>query len=113
LRTFVFEATTIASVLTILAFTIERWLHICYPLFAQKLSSSFSRAFKIIVSIWILSVVLAMPFAVFTGVEYLLDNVSDSLLCKPLNKYQNFMTTILLLSSMFLFVLPMTLISFM
>ena len=32
IRTFIFEITTIASVLTILTFTFERWLHICKPM---------------------------------------------------------------------------------
>jgi neuromedin U receptor 1 len=67
IRIFLFETTTIASVLTILMFTCERWLHICKAIYAKKFSSGFSRALKIILFIWAVSGFLALPFAFTSG----------------------------------------------
>lgn len=113
IRTFFFETTTIASVLIILAFTFERWLHICKPMYAQKFSNSFSRVFKIILTLWALSGLLAIPYAIGTGTELLLPEIEESKLCKPLNQYESLMTSILLLSSVLFFIFPMILISIM
>jgi hypothetical protein len=113
IKTFVFEATTIATALTILAFTFERWLHICKPIYAQRFSNSFGRALKIILIIWVISSLLAFPYSLITGSEIHLKNIPESKLCKPFEKYHNEMAMMLLLSSIFLFVVPMTLISLM
>lgn len=51
-----------ATVLTITAFTIERYLAICHP-FLSYTMSKLSRAVKLIVIIWILSICLAIPQA--------------------------------------------------
>lgn len=110
LRTFAFETTTIASVLIILAFTFERWLRICKPFFAKTVSSSLKRALKIILSIWSTSFILALPFTYLTNTEYLIQDEPQSELCKPIDKYADYMYNLLLLSSIFLFILPMGLI---
>lgn len=112
-RTFIFETTTIASGLTILAFTFERWLHICKPIYAQRFSNSFGRALKVIIIIWLLSASLAVPYTIGTGSELFIKDISDSKLCKPLDKYKDLMSTIILLSSILLFIVPMVLISIM
>lgn len=51
-----------ATVLTITAFTVERYLAICHP-FLSHTMSKLSRAVKFIIFIWILSVCLAIPQA--------------------------------------------------
>lgn len=51
-----------ATVLTITAFTVERYLAICHP-FLSHTMSKLSRAVKLIVVIWILSICLAIPQA--------------------------------------------------
>lgn len=112
-RTFIFETTTIASVLTILTFTFERWLHICKAIYAKKFSSDFSRALKIIVFIWLLSGLLAMPYAFTTGVYYQYPDYVESKTCNILAKYKDFMKTVIQLSVLLLFIMPMTLISIM
>ncbi|CAF0792431.1 unnamed protein product [Brachionus calyciflorus] len=112
-RTFIFETTTIASVLTILTFTFERWLHICKAIYAKKFSSGFSRALKIILFIWILSGLLALPYALMTGV--VLEDEQDpvSKTCNIIKQHKQLMKTVIQLSVLFLFIVPMTLISIM
>ncbi|XP_054709432.1 pyrokinin-1 receptor-like [Uloborus diversus] len=68
-RGFTAEASTYASILTITAFTVERYVAICHPLKAHALSS-LSRAVKITVAIWVLSAVCAVPVCLQFGVIY-------------------------------------------
>lgn len=56
------ETSSNASILTITAFTVERYLAICHP-FLSHTMSKLSRAIKLIVLIWLLSVGLAIPQA--------------------------------------------------
>ncbi|KAK7493136.1 hypothetical protein BaRGS_00015657, partial [Batillaria attramentaria] len=65
LRQTILELTSYASVLTITAFTVERYLAICRPLLTHKIAV-LSRAVKIIVVIWIVSLLAAVPYAVHT-----------------------------------------------
>lgn len=111
-RTYLFEATTNASVLTILAFTFERWLHICKSIYAKKFSNSFSRAIKIILLLWFISGVIALPFALTTGTYYAInENYPESKICATKTEYNTLMKNIILLSLLLFFVVPMTLIS--
>ena len=113
IRTFLFETTTIASVLTILTFTFERWLHICKAIYAQKFSSGFSRALKIIAFIWIFSGAISLPYLFTTGVYIELDGFPETKTCSTVEKYRDFMKTMIQLSVLVLFIVPMTLISIM
>ncbi|XP_064476469.1 pyrokinin-1 receptor-like [Ornithodoros turicata] len=70
LRGFSSETSTNASILTITAFTIERYVAICHPLRAHTMSK-LSRAVKFVVAIWLLSAACAVPVAVQFGVVYL------------------------------------------
>jgi len=65
-----FHSTSYASVLTIVAFSTERYLAICHPLHAYTMSG-LRRASRIIAAIWIVSLACAVPFASFTTVNYL------------------------------------------
>jgi len=54
LRTMAAETSTNASILTITAFTVERYVAICHPMRAKTMSS-LSRAVKTIIVVWIVS----------------------------------------------------------
>lgn len=61
---------TYVSVLTIVAFSMERFLAICHPLHLYTMSG-LQRAVRIIGALWVISFLSAVPFAVFTKVHYL------------------------------------------
>lgn len=58
------------SVLTIVAFSMERFLAICHPLHLYTMSG-FKRALRIIAALWIVSFLSAVPFGVYTVVDYI------------------------------------------
>ncbi|XP_075235062.1 neuropeptides capa receptor-like, partial [Lycorma delicatula] len=70
LRALVSEMASNTSVLTIVAFSAERYLAICHPLHAYVLSS-LRRAVKVIAGLWLLSFIAALPFAAFSRVNYI------------------------------------------
>ncbi|XP_033166376.1 pyrokinin-1 receptor isoform X2 [Drosophila mauritiana] len=57
------ETAANATVLTITAFTVERYIAICHP-FRQHTMSKLSRAVKFIFAIWIAALLLALPQAI-------------------------------------------------
>ena len=60
------EAITYSSILTIMAISIERYMVIC-----KQMKSKTETAKKIIVLIWIVSIVTALPWSFYTKVNYL------------------------------------------
>ncbi|KQS39147.1 uncharacterized protein Dere_GG19589, isoform C [Drosophila erecta] len=58
-----------ATVLTITAFTVERYIAICHP-FRQHTMSKLSRAIKFIFAIWLAAFLLALPQAMQFSVVY-------------------------------------------
>lgn len=73
IRGYLSEASTYASILTISAFTIERYVAICHPLWAHTMSQ-LPRAITSIVIIWILSAICAIPPAAELGIVTLVSN---------------------------------------
>lgn len=67
LRGLAAETSANASVLTIAAFTVERYVAICHPFFSQTLSK-LSRAIKLILVIWLVALLFALPQALQFGV---------------------------------------------
>ena len=107
------EASTNSSVLTITAFTIERYVAICHPLKAHTMSK-LSRAVKLIIIIWFLGVFCAVPLAYQFGITYEYNNgqlIPESALCsvKRMIPYLNEHT--FTISSLLVFVIPVTIIS--
>ena len=64
------ELAAYASILTITAFSVERWLAICFPLKVHLLGKR-SRALKVIAAVWAIAAASAAPFAVFATVNRL------------------------------------------
>ncbi|KAB0800522.1 hypothetical protein PPYR_06262 [Photinus pyralis] len=69
LQGFAAETSANATVLTITAFTVERYLAICHP-FLSHTMSKLSRAIKYVIAIWVIALCLAAPQAMQFGVEY-------------------------------------------
>ncbi|XP_075210741.1 pyrokinin-1 receptor-like [Lycorma delicatula] len=63
------ETSANATVLTITAFTVERYVAICHP-FLSHTVSKLSRAIKFVIIIWILALCLAIPQALQVGIVY-------------------------------------------
>lgn len=69
LRGLAAETSTNASVLTITAFTVERYLAICHPFLSQTMSK-LTRAVKLILVIWLMGLFIALPLALQVGVVH-------------------------------------------
>lgn len=69
LRALVSEACSYASVLTITAFTVERYIAICHPLKAHTMAQ-LPRAIKAIILIWIIATLSSIPISLQLGIIY-------------------------------------------
>jgi neuromedin U receptor 1 len=65
---FGFRATYV-SVLTISAFSLERYLAICHPLHLYAMAG-LTRASRIILILWVISIACASPFAIYSDITY-------------------------------------------
>jgi len=97
------ETSANATVLTITAFTAERYIAICHPFLSHKLSK-LSRAVKLIIVIWVVSFAFACPHAAQIGVVGNPENTSCTV--KRFIFDHSFE-----LSTLMFFVLPMILIT--
>ncbi|XP_045198104.1 neuropeptides capa receptor-like isoform X2 [Mercenaria mercenaria] len=108
------EMTSYASVLTITAFTIERYIAICKPLKSHKIVA-FSRCIKIIIAIWVISLCCALPYPIHTDLFYYVHDdagnpIQDSLQCNIPPQYDERMMHVFQLSTFVFFVFPLTVI---
>ncbi|CAH1405691.1 unnamed protein product [Nezara viridula] len=106
LRGLAAETSANATVLTITAFTVERYVAICHP-FLSHTMSKLSRAFRLILVIWVVALAFAIPQALQFGVVEEEDK-PDSAQCvvkRILIKHSFELSTLLF------FVGPMTLIT--
>ncbi|XP_078032483.1 pyrokinin-1 receptor [Augochlora pura] len=100
------ETSANASVLTITAFTVERYVAICHPFLAQTMSK-LSRAVKLILVIWLVALCFALPMALQFGVVQLdQDPTMVSCTMKKVIVQHSFE-----LSTFLFFVVPMSLIT--
>ncbi|ESO95586.1 hypothetical protein LOTGIDRAFT_144597, partial [Lottia gigantea] len=117
-KSFFSEMTSYASVLTITAFTGERYVAICYPIKSQTFSN-LRRAVRIILVIWLVACVCALPFPVHTRLFYYLkypnstDPIYESLQCNIPFEWLESMTSMFQISTFVFFVLPMVVITVM
>lgn len=74
LRALISEACSYASVLTITAFTIERYIAICHPLKAHTMTG-LPRAIKIILIVWVVAALASVPISLQLGIIYQVSHV--------------------------------------
>ncbi|XP_052777774.1 pyrokinin-1 receptor-like [Mya arenaria] len=111
-RTMMAEMSTNASILTITAFTIERYVAICHPLKAHTMSG-LKRVVHIIVVIWLLAAVSSIPLTLQFKVVYAVDPWNRTI---PESAYcgigeNNHIERTFELSTFVFFVFPMTLVT--
>lgn len=101
------ETSTNATVLTITAFTVERYIAICRP-FMSHTMSKLSRAVRFIVAIWVFALCLAVPQVYQFGIISYVDEGQQVSACtlKAHGMLQVFVT-----SSFVFFIVPMSVIS--
>ncbi|EEZ97728.2 neuromedin-U receptor 2-like isoform X1 [Tribolium castaneum] len=107
LQGFAAETSANATVLTITAFTVERYVAICHP-FVSHTMSKLSRAIRHIIVIWVVALCLAAPQAIQFGVEY---EVKDGVQNSHCTVVSNFFQHAFEISTFVFFVGPMTLIT--
>ncbi|KAG8197923.1 hypothetical protein JTE90_020301 [Oedothorax gibbosus] len=115
LRGMVPEATAYASILTIVTFSVERYVAICKPLHTTR-RSTLSKAVRNIAIIWAAAALCALPYAFFTEVNHLNspsgEPLPESRWCGfPFNKPDRHWEVLMLMSTLLFFVLPLTLIA--
>lgn len=103
LRGLMAETSANATVLCIVAFTIERYVAICHP-FLSHTMSKLSRAVKLIIGVWIISIFLAIPQALQFGIVQ--NHGMDQCVVKQIIIQHSFE-----LSTFLFFFTPMTLIT--
>ncbi|KAK4887538.1 hypothetical protein RN001_003809 [Aquatica leii] len=113
IRALISEMATYVSVLTIVAFSTERYLAICYPLYLHTMSG-FQRALWIIGCLWIISLLSATPFSIYSTVDYLTyppdsDNIlEESAFCAMMSQPKNL--PLAEISFLLFFLIPMCII---
>ena len=100
------ECSTNASVLTITAFTVERYVAICHP-FRSHTMSKLSRAIKFILVIWLLALSFAIPMALQFGLVKHADNTNIVLCTLKFTLYRHSFE----IATLLFFVIPMILIT--
>lgn len=106
MRGLIAETSSNATVLTITSFTVERYLAICHP-FLQHTMSKLSRAVRLILIIWVISVGLAVPQAFQFGIVTGPHHVDHCMIIKQRVIIEHSFE----LSSVLFFFIPMTLIT--
>lgn len=118
-RTVVLEIVTSASILTVLCFTVERYLAICFPIISQKVLGGLSRALKMIMIVWFLSFLLAVPYTFTAGVFVSVTNeirnqtvqILDSRICAIRPDYWEPMLYYMAVTTFLVFVIPIIVIT--
>lgn len=101
------ETSANATVLTITAFTVERYIAICRP-FMSHTMSKLSRAVRFIIAIWVCALCTAIPQAMQFGIVTQVDSGQTTIVCtvKGQGVHQVFV-----ISSFIFFVVPMSVIT--
>jgi hypothetical protein len=110
---------TSASILTVLCFTVERYLAICFPIISQKVLGGLSRALKMIMIVWFISFLLAVPYTFTAGVFVSVTNeirnqtvqILDSRICAIRPDYWEPMLYYMAVTTFLVFVIPIFVIN--
>ena len=115
LKSYIQEGTAYASVLTITAFTVERYAAICHPMRFQSFSN-LSRSIKVIIAVWVAAFCFALPYALYGKIYYYVfdpytnEPLEDSLVCNIPFELQDKMRYMFQVSAFAFFLLPMAII---
>ncbi|KAL0274804.1 UNVERIFIED_CONTAM: hypothetical protein PYX00_002842 [Menopon gallinae] len=110
LQSFAAETSANATVLTITAFTVERYVAICHP-FQSHTLSKLSRAVKFVVAIWLLALCLAIPQAIQYGIVVHEPSSSSSIPATYCTIKKILIQNAFVISTCVFFVTPMTVIT--
>ncbi|KIH50302.1 7 transmembrane receptor [Ancylostoma duodenale] len=72
LKALIAETTNYASIMTILLFSIERYIAVCHPFVFVKLKSLRQNVNKVLCLAWIISAISASPFGFYHRADYIL-----------------------------------------
>lgn len=103
--------------LTIVAFSLERYLAICHPLHSFTMAG-IGRAARIVALIWAVALVCALPFATYTSVAHITypveagsnltgQSIPESAFCAMLDENQPAQLPLLEIATFVFFILPM------
>ncbi|XP_039295398.1 neuropeptides capa receptor [Nilaparvata lugens] len=112
-RALISEMASNTSVLTIVVFSIERYVAICFPLRKGNFFlSDHERIVRVIACVWLVSLVFATPFAAFTTINHInytntTCQVADSAFCAMLDSNVPPCLPIYELSGLLFFLLPL------
>ncbi|XP_042872401.1 pyrokinin-1 receptor-like isoform X2 [Penaeus japonicus] len=109
IRGFTAEISTNASILTIAAFTVERYIGICHPLRSHTMSQ-LGRVIRFIAIIWVVATACAVPIAIQYGIVYKDDGMGKKDLNTASCVIKNRLRMVFEISSVLFFVAPMLLI---
>ncbi|KAG9511066.1 Pyrokinin-1 receptor, partial [Fragariocoptes setiger] len=112
LRGYISEASTDASILTITAFTVERYVAICHPLWAHKLSQ-LPRVITNIIVIWMAAAIFAIPPAAQLGLIYFNSPIDQRILyvTSQCGAKKNIFDYMFITSAIFFFIIPMIIVT--
>ncbi|CAH1252062.1 GHSR [Branchiostoma lanceolatum] len=103
-----------ASVWTVVAFSVERYIAICHP-FRNRVGSSLKTTIKVIMAVWLVSFLLALPYHWLVGSRHLTRLVDGRNVtgdwCRPIDRGVTFTLSLSWISTIFHFLAPFTLTS--
>lgn len=111
------ETVTYSSILTIVAFTVERYLAICRPLAMPRRHSKMTRAVWALLAIWVASVTFSLPWLFYNKVNYLTNKYTNQVLeesawcAVPWNENARTPLYLMITSTVVAFIIPFTLVT--
>lgn len=112
-KTFLFETVCFASVLNVTALSVERYVAVVHPLKTKYVMTN-THAKRVITTIWVISLVCAIPNTSLHGIYYFylptLEKIEESAMCMLL-KPRWIYNLVIQITTVFFYFIPMTIIS--